>query len=95
MKYGLMLNDMRSSNIENLHCVKVSRSRQELVDFYNSELAEKPWTDGQWHKIFKQGSILEWCNSADLEEDNDYWGGVYTFREEAPDEAILEFSLSK
>jgi len=94
MKYGLMLNDMRESNIENIQCVKVSSNKQELADWYNSQLAESGWEDGRWHKVFKQGSQLEWANPAhSLETENDYWGGIWTFKDEASDEAILQFAL--
>lgn len=96
MKYGLMLNDMRASNIENIQCVKVSQDKQELIDWYKSQLAESPWSDGRWGKRFKKGSELEWFNGVyDLEKENDYFGGIYTFKDEAPDDAILNFRLSK
>ncbi len=95
MKYGLMLNDMRQPNIENLECVKVSSNKQELVNFYKEHLAEKPYSDGQWRKIFKKNSPLEWFNNANLEKENDYFGGIYTFEDEAPNEAIMGFKLYK
>ena len=62
--FALVLNDMRSSNIENLMVVKASENRQELVDFYKQNLAEKPWEDGRWSKAFKKDSPLEWNNPA-------------------------------
>ena len=96
MKYALMLNDMREPNIENLHCVKVSRDKQELIDWYKSQLAEESWIDGKWHKSFKKDSELEWLNPvSNLELENDYWGGVWSFQEDIPDEAILQFELHK
>lgn len=96
MKYGLVLNDMRSSNIENIECVKVSNNRQELVDWYKEQLADTPYRDENWDKVFKKGSQLEWYNPTNnIEVDNDYWGGIYTFKDEASDEDILQFRLSK
>lgn len=77
MKYALLLNDMREPNIENIQIVKLSDARQELVNYYKSLLVE-PYTDGQWRKAFKKGSELEWFNPAvTLENDNDYWGGIW------------------
>jgi hypothetical protein len=96
MKYGLMLNDMREPNIENIQCVKVATNKQELIDWYNSQLADKGWRDGNWYKVFKQGSQLEWANPvSNFDTENDYWGGIWTFKDEAPDEAILQFALGK
>lgn len=95
-KYSLVLNDMRSPNVENIGQIgPISTNRQEIVDFYKENLAEKPWRDGQWGKVFKKDSPLEWFNDGNLEEDNSYFGGVYSFRADAPDEAIRQFYLHK
>lgn len=95
MKYGLMLNDMRFSNIENLICVKVSTNRQELVDYHES-MRVPQWMDSKWQKSFRQDSELEWFNpSSNLDGDNEYFGGIYAFPDDAPDEAIMNFTLSK
>lgn len=93
MKYALVLNTMLSPNIENIATVKTSNSRQELVDWYKEQLAPEPWKDGQWSKIFKKDSPLEWFNEGNLEKDNDYWGGIYSFPDEVSDEAIRNFAL--
>lgn len=96
MKYALLLNDMRSPNIENIKVVKVSNNKQELIDWYNSQLTT-PYGDGRWGKSFKKESELEWFNPAhELEKrENDYWGGIWTFGENIPDENILQFSICK
>lgn len=86
---------MRSPNIENLECFKVSLDREELVKFYKENIAEKPYSKDGWHKIFKEGSPLEWCNSGNVEKDNDFFGGIYTFRLEIPDEIIMGTALTK
>ena len=95
MKYALVLNDMRESNVENIHAVKISTNKQELVDWYNAQKVE-PYHDGRWGKTFKQGSELEWFNPVyDLNIENDYWGGIYTFTDQASDEEIMQFNLRK
>lgn len=81
-KYALLLNDMRSPNVENISIVKISDNKQNLIDWYKSQLADKPYTDpGEphaWGKVFKKGSELEWYNGVhDLEITNDYWGGIW------------------
>ena len=69
MKYVLKANDMRSSNIENTQPVAVSDDKQRLIDYIKDQLhGIKPdgefgsWKDGQWGKVFKAGSPLEWFN---------------------------------
>lgn len=77
MKYALLLNDMRSSNIENISIVKISDTKQDLVEWYESLLSD-PYSDGGWGKVFKKGSPLEWCNPVhDIQKENDYWGGIW------------------
>lgn len=85
MPYALLLNDMRSSNIENLRTVATAPTREELIAFHDGELAAEPWTDGdRWRKSFKAGSELEWCNPAsDLTTDCSYFGGIYPIPEGA------------
>jgi hypothetical protein len=84
MKYGLLLNDMRQPNIENIAIVKISDNRQELIDWYTAQLAEKPYQDGRWGKVFKPGSDLEWYNPVhDLGRNNDYWGGIWEVKDDA------------
>lgn len=84
--YVLMLNDMRASNIENLHAVKWGPDRDELVRFHNDARVE-PYVDNTWRKQFPKGHELEWCNpSDDLKTDGAYWGGIYRFPD-APDDA--------
>lgn len=97
VKYALMLNDMRSSNIENLHCVKVSSNRDELVEFHKNELATEGWRDENWWKEFKKGSVLEWCNPARdlLPEADNYFGGIYEIDDRYSDEEIMNWHLYK
>ena len=94
MKYALVLNDMRSSNVENIISVKFSKDKQELIDWYNNKLC-KPYRDENWGKTFKKGSELEWFNAGDIEKENSYWGGIYTFNDDAPDEYLANFALIK
>jgi hypothetical protein len=83
-KYALLLNNMQSPNIENISIVKIADTKQELIDWYESQEADKGWTDGQWHKHFKKGSDLEWFNPIhNLEVENDYWGGIWVVNDNA------------
>jgi hypothetical protein len=92
MKYALLLNDMRQPNIENIQVVKVADTKQELVDWYNAQLAGEPWHDGRWHKSFKSGSELEWYNPhGNLDIENDYWGGTW----QVNDRVAVGMGLSK
>ena len=65
----LLMNDMRSSNIENYSPVCCAATREELVAFYESQKID-PYSDGKWGKSFKQGGPLEWYNPLDEE-----WNG--------------------
>ena len=92
MKYGLLLNDMRWPNVENIAIVRLADDRQELEDWYKSQLADKPYTDGRWGKVFTPGSELEWYNGAyNLIQTNEYWGGIW----EVDDTAEIGYGLSK
>lgn len=98
MKYALVLNDMRSPNIENIAVVPnspISPNRKDIEDFYKNNLADNPWRDGNFGKIFKKDSPLEWFNGGNIEIDNDYFGGIYAFKDYAPDELIRQFYLIK
>lgn len=83
MKYGLLLNDMRSPNIENISIVRLADTAKELRDWYQAQLG-RPWTDGQWGKSFTKGSELEWFNPvASIDVLDDYWGGIWNVPEDA------------
>jgi len=81
--YKLVLNNMRS-NTESRTIVAVSTERQNLIDWYNDQLAPEPYySEGSpsfdchgnshtWYKVFKEGSELEWYNPcySDFEPDH-------------------------
>jgi len=76
--YALLLNDMRQPNIENLEVVTVADGKEILIAIYKGQLADKPYTDGKWGKVFKQGGPFEWYNPInDLGKLNDFWGGIW------------------
>jgi hypothetical protein len=56
----LVLNDMRSAQIEMTKPVAVAESRDALESFIENEA--ESWRDGQWRKSFRKGSPLEWFN---------------------------------
>lgn len=77
--YVLMMNDMRSSNIENLSAVRQGSDRAELRAWHDA-LRVLPYKDGRWCKTFVKDSPLEWFNPVDerdWEKDGPYFGGVY------------------
>jgi hypothetical protein len=91
--YALMLNDMRSSNVENIEVVRTGQTSEELADWYRDQLAPEPWNDGRWNKAFKAGSDLEWYNPAtSIDVLNDFWGGIY---DNVPDWVPLGYALVK
>jgi hypothetical protein len=57
----LMMNDMRSRNVEDLHEVVKSETREKLEDFIKSELVDL-YRENGWHKSFRKGGPLEWYN---------------------------------
>ena len=81
--FKLILNDMRSSNIEiGTLTPHISHTRQGLIDYLVGEEAESVWTDDSsqgrmWGKSFKKGSDLEWYNKpAGFDELNSYGQGI-------------------
>jgi hypothetical protein len=57
----LQLNPM-TANAERVTPVACADTREALEAFLNLQLADAPYQDGQWHKVFRQGSTLEWFN---------------------------------
>jgi len=57
----LKLNDMRSSNIENLTFIVRAETREELEQFLERETVEYYPDDG-WGRQYRKGGPLEWCN---------------------------------
>ena len=77
--YSLVLNLMRD-RAENRTVKALSPNKEELIKWYEEELAPEPWTDGNYHKVFKPGSILEWYNPTDLNVppgQSDFGHGIY------------------
>lgn len=86
--YKLVLNPMRS-NTESAAIVAISYEPQKLIDWYNSQLADEPYSEigspsfdchgdsHNWHKSFKRGSELEWYNPCSHTfEPNSYGHGI-------------------
>jgi hypothetical protein len=57
----LQLNPM-TANAERVVPVACAETRQQLEAFMNEQTAPEPYRDGQWGKVFRQGSTLEWFN---------------------------------
>src|SRR5208282_1970651 len=56
----LQLNPM-TANAERVVPVACAETREQLQAFMNEQAVE-PYQDGQWGKVFRQGSMLEWYN---------------------------------
>lgn len=64
--YFLVMNDMRSAQIENAGMAAWSDDKEKLVAWYNEQL--DGWRDGDWGKAFRKDSPLEWRNPVNLEK---------------------------
>lgn len=69
MLYVLLLNDMRAGNVENIQPVLWSDSPESLVRYMREHAVEAyteprptPYGESTWYKVFRKGSLLEWCN---------------------------------
>lgn len=66
--YILVLNPMQDRNKAIHHQVAMATDKNKIIEWYNNEIAEEPYTDNErWHKLFKKGSVLEWYNPAQIE----------------------------
>lgn len=65
MIYVLVLNDMRSSQIETECPVAWSPTRESLVRLLETEKVAG-YNDGHWGKSFRAGGPLEWMNPPGL-----------------------------
>ena len=92
--YVVVLNDMRSSNIENLTAWYQSQDLDEVMTWVD-EQRTSPYMDGRWGKSFKPGSALEWANDRKDATLNEYWGGIWTHRGPLPDSLIGRLVVMK
>jgi hypothetical protein len=59
--FVLVLNDMRSPNIERMESVAFAETIEELKELLRGEGVPE-YLDGQWGKGFRRGGPLEWFN---------------------------------
>lgn len=81
----MLLNDMRSPNIERLTPVCRAETKEMLMDFLTRE-SVPGYRDGQWGKSFRQGGPLEWFNPPYKNDENMHFqnaGGVEKWIENA------------
>lgn len=74
--YLLVMNDMRD-RCEGATIAAISTNYDYLVNWYKEQFATEPYYDGNWYKVFKKGSILEWYNdiNCNIELNNcDFFG---------------------
>ncbi len=62
--YILYLNPM-IANYESNAPLACAESIERLQEYLQSQLADTPYYDGQWLKVFKKDSPLEWYNGPD------------------------------
>ena len=58
----LLLNDMRSAQVEILQPVYRADSKEKLISCLEAESCKAYRTDNRWNKMFKCGGPLEWFN---------------------------------
>jgi len=69
----LLLNDMRSANVENVRPVACAATREELEAFVEAQRVETYMDDGVWQKRFRKGGPFEWLNPPYGEAYVQYW----------------------
>lgn len=75
--FKLILNPM-TDRAESGRIVAIAYDRDEMVAWYNSQLADEVYQDGQWNKSFKKGSQLEWFNPVfELDEIDMFGHGIH------------------
>ena len=57
----MLLNDMRSANVETIEPVFRAETKEILFTLLSREMVE-PYSDGQWGKCYRIGGPLEWFN---------------------------------
>jgi hypothetical protein len=77
--YSLVLNPM-TDRVESARVTAIAYDESKLRDFYQNEIAEEPYEDHNYHKVFKKGGPLEWYNPADINipENNFYGHGIHS-----------------
>lgn len=68
--YKLLLNPM-PANFEKVNMVAIAYDIEKLKKWYEN-LKVEPYQDGNWHKVFKKGSKLEWNNPIEYSD----YGGI-------------------
>ena len=71
--YTLVLNDIRSTNIEiGTLTPHIAYEKEDLIAYIKGEA--ESWQEGNWNKFFKKGSDLEWFNGLSNVEKLDAYG---------------------
>jgi len=67
------MNKMTFPKIEMTELVVLATDRQVLKDYVEEQKAPEHWRDGQWGKMFKKGSPLEWYNAPHSLDEMSIW----------------------
>mgnify|MGYP003331262818 CR=1 FL=1 len=59
--YILKLNDMRSAHVEEMSNVCIAETKEQLVNYLNTEFVDH-YIDSGYRKTFKKNGPLEWYN---------------------------------
>lgn len=74
----LVLNNM-TGRMEERRVVCISQSTDDIINWYKSQLADKPYVDDRYHKTFKQGSPLEYMNPiTDFSQPTEWGHGIFS-----------------
>ncbi len=69
----LLLNYMRENHVEHLRPVAFGPTRESLEALIQRETVEPYVTGGRWHKTFREGGPLEWCNRPSVAFDAEHF----------------------
>lgn len=65
---------------EDVEIVAISDDYERLVKWYEDQLAEEPYREDGWNKVFKKGSVIEYnnpCSSLELNNLDLYRCGIH------------------
>ena len=69
MPWLLRMNRMTDPKVELMTNVALAESKEALKSYVEKEKVE-PYTDGEWHKIFRKDGPLEWFNAPMFDEES-------------------------
>ena len=74
----VLMNDMRASQIEIINPRFRAETREQANTYLETQLADEPYRDTTWHKVYKRGSPLEWMNAPWSSDDHRHFQDIGT-----------------